>query len=235
MITTLFFDLDGTLLPMDLSGFTHSYISSISRYMTQYGFDPKTFGKSLMTGVAMMGASSEKTNEELFWDYFSSLYGDQVKQYLPTLEHFYANEFNACQDSCPANPKIPALIEKAKALGYRIVLATNPIFPKVAVEQRIRWAGLDWEDFEYVSTYENSRFIKPDPRYFQEIADELNIPCEEILMVGNDLSEDVGAMKAGMSLYVLTDCLIENDAHAVDEFDHGSVDDLSAFLETLNA
>jgi len=32
-------------------------------------------------------------------------------------------------------------------MGFRVALATNPIFPAIATEKRIRWAGLTPEDF----------------------------------------------------------------------------------------
>ncbi len=234
MITTLFFDLDGTLLPMDLSRFTHDYVSSISRYMTQFGFDPKVFGKAIFEGVNRMCTSSKETNEKLFWDYLASYYGHGIYEYIPAVDQYYRTDFKSCQAACPADPRIPVLIEKAKDLGFRLALATNPIFPRIAVEERVRWSGLNPEDFEYLSTYENSCYTKPDPHYFQEIADRMGVHYDEVLMVGNDLREDAGARDAGMSVYYLTDWLVENQAHDLEEFTHGTVEDFSRYLETIN-
>lgn len=49
------------------------------------------------------------------------------------------------------------------------MLATNPIFPKVATESRIRWAGLQPEDFELYTTYEKTCHCKPNPAYYTDI------------------------------------------------------------------
>ena len=71
------------------------------------------------------------------------------------------------------------------------ILATNPLFPAVATESRIRWAGLVPEDFLLYTTYENSRHCKPNPDYYWDIMNNLGAKPEECIMVGNDFDEDI--------------------------------------------
>lgn len=234
MITTLFFDLDGTLLPMDLEGFTKAYLKSMAKTMAPYGFDPQILAGNIMKSIGVMGSHDPaQTNEKAFWDFFSSVYGEKVLESEPVFETYYRTAFSSCQAACPADPHIPALIESAKKLGFRIILATNPIFPRIAVENRIRWAGLKPDDFEWITSYENSSFTKPDPRYFLQTAEKAGVKPENVLMIGNDLREDYGAVQAGMKLYILTGCLIPAEGRSVDEFPHGTVSDLKAYLKKL--
>ena len=61
------------------------------------------------------------------------------------------------------------MARKLSKEGYNLILATNPIFPRIATLNRIKWAGLDPDDFIYISTYENSHYSKPNIKYYEEI------------------------------------------------------------------
>lgn len=65
---------------------------------------------------------------------------------------------------------------------------------------RIRWAGLEWEDFELVTTYENSRYCKPNPVYYRQTLEILGESSENCIMVGNDVQEDMMARELGMQV-----------------------------------
>ena len=109
-------------------------------------------------------------------------------------------------------------------------MATNPIFPAVATESRIRWAGLTPADFELYTTYENIGFCKPNPAYYLEIANRLNVVPEECLMVGNDVTEDMVARSVGMHGFLLTDCLINKERKDINQFRRGSFEQLMRCL-----
>lgn len=113
-------------------------------------------------------------------------------------------------------------VHTAKEKGLRVALATNPIFPAVATETRIRWAGLEPEDLELYTTYENIGYCKPNPDYYREIAKRLGVQPWECLMVGNDVTEDMVAEKAGMQVFLLTDCLINKERKDISLYPRGS-------------
>lgn len=235
MINTLFFDLDGTLLPMDIEKFTKAYLKTITRALALYGYEPKALSHNIMKSTQVMANHDPNlTNEEVFWDFFASIYGEEIRQQIPIFEKYYENDFSLCQEACPKNPEISSLIAFAKNLGFRVVLATNPIFPRIAVEKRIEWAGLKVEDFEEISSYENSHFSKPNPDYFLEIAKRIGVKPEEVLMIGNDMKEDYAAKKAGMKVFILTDCLINDENQSLSTIDYGDVADLKSYLEKIS-
>ena len=118
-----------------------------------------------------------------------------------------------------------------KAEGIRVALATNPIFPAVATESRIRWAGLSPEDFELYTTYENIGYCKPNLDYYREILRRLNLTAEDCMMVGNDVCEDMVAAQLGMEAFLLTDCVINPEGVPVELWPHGGFATLQDYLK----
>ena len=118
-------------------------------------------------------------------------------------------------------------------MGYRVALATNPLFPAIATQTRARWAGLNPEDFALITTYEASRHCKPNPAYYQDVLDALGATAKECVMVGNDVGEDMVAAKLGMQVFLLTDCLINKAGADIDQYPHGSFPELMGFIRGL--
>ena len=117
-------------------------------------------------------------------------------------------------------------------MGLRTVLATNPVFPPIATHSRIKWAGLDKSDFEYITTYENSSYSKPDPGYYSQILENLGLKAKECLMVGNDVTEDMAAEKLGMKVCLLTPCLINKENKNISAYKNGGFEELAEYIKT---
>ena len=123
-----------------------------------------------------------------------------------------------------------------KQKGIRVILATNPLFPRIATQKRIRWAGLEPEDFEFYTTFEDIGYCKPNPDYYREVLRRADLDAADCLMVGNDVAEDMMAgAKAGLRGFLLTDCLINTPGADVDAYPHGSFEELGAYIEGLLA
>ena len=233
-ITTVLFDLDGTLLPMDNDEFTKVYFKLLAAKMAPYGYESKELVDAIWAGTAsMVKNDGSKTNEEAFWNTFSKIYGEQSLSHIPIFEEFYKNEFQRAKAICGDNPKAAGAVRKIKELGFRLGLATNPIFPAIATQSRIRWTGLEPSDFEIYTTYENIGFSKPNPSYYLEVAKILGVKPEECLMVGNDVTEDMVAETIGMKVFLLTDCLINREDKDISEYNHANFDDLISYIEKI--
>lgn len=233
-ITMILFDLDGTLLPMDQDRFTEAYFKMLTKKLLPHGYEPKKLIDSIWVGTAaMVRNTGQQTNEEAFWKKFTELNGDQVLADKPLFEEFYHKDFQQVKDFCGYNPKAAQMVAALKQRGFRLALATNPIFPAVATESRIGWAGLAPEDFEWYTTYENSSYCKPNPDYYRALLEKLKVQPEECLMVGNDASEDAAALKVGMSFFLLTDCLINKENKDISEYPQGDFDKLLEFVNEL--
>jgi len=233
-VKTVLFDLDGTLLPMDQDEFIKAYMSRLAKYMIPYGYDPDLLVKGLWMGTsAMVKNDGTKTNEKLFFEVFSSLVNKDASKDIPVFETFYNTDFQNVKDVCGFNENSAKIIKSLRERGLRVCLATNPLFPSAATYSRVRWAGLKIEDFDLITTYENSSYSKPNPDYYREILKKLDCDARECAMVGNDVGEDMIAETLGMKVFLLTDCLINKTDRSVDEFAHGGFDELSNWLDSL--
>lgn len=233
MLKAILFDLDGTLLPMDQDVFAVQYFKGLTTKMAPLGYMPKELANAIGAGtVAMVKNDGSRSNEDAFWDCFCQIYGEKARKDIPVFEDFYRNEFQSVQSSCGRNEKAAQVIQLVKSRGWMPVLATNPIFPAIATESRIRWAGLNPEDFALYTTYENSSYAKPNPAYYQEILQKLNLKPEECVMVGNDAVEDTAAEKLGIPVFLLTECLINKDGRDTSGYPQGDFDALLAYLHS---
>jgi FMN phosphatase YigB (HAD superfamily) len=121
-----------------------------------------------------------------------------------------------------------------QAKGIRVILATNPLFPRIATQKRIRWAGLTPEDFELYTTYEDIGTCKHYPDYYREVLARTGLDASDCVMVGNDVGEDMMAgAQAGLRGFLLTDCLINTPNADVNDYPHGSFKELKAYLTQL--
>ena len=236
MIKAVLFDLDGTLLPMDQDEFVNGYFAFLCQKMAPYGYEAKKLVQSIWGGTAAMVKNDGScTNEEAFWRYFLSVYGEEARRHIPLFEEFYAVDFQRAKDFCGYTPRAAETVRLVKRLGRRVILATNPLFPDTATRSRIGWAGLAPEDFELYTTYENSRTCKPNPDYYREILQKSGLRPEDCLMVGNDAGEDMVAETVGMKVFLLTDCLINKNGGDISCWPHGGFDELTDFLREILA
>ena len=235
MIKVVLFDLDGTLLPMDQEVFVNEYFGRIAKKLAAHGYEPELLIKNIWAGTkAMILNDGTMLNEERFWQVFSSAYEKDVRADIPLFDEFYRDGFDAVKGVCGYTPKADEAVKAIKAMGMRVALATNPIFPAVATECRMRWAGLDADDFELYTTYENSSFCKPNPDYYRDIVRKLGIESEECLMVGNDVRDDMIAETLGMKVFLLTDCLINVKNVDLSRYPQGGFDELIEFVKGIN-
>ena len=235
MIKVILFDLDGTLLPMDQEVFVKAYFGGIAKHLVTYGYEPKQITATIWEGTKVMILNNgEQTNEQAFWGKFREVYGEKADTDKPYFDEFYQQSFDNVKLSCGYNSKAKEVIAKIKEKGFRVALATNPIFPAVATQKRIAWAGLSHNDFELYTTYENCRFCKPSVEYYVDIINELGVKAEECLMVGNDVTDDMVVTKLGMKCFLLTDNLINKNGVDISVYPNGNFDDLLNYIERRN-
>lgn len=233
-IKTVLFDLDGTLLPMDQDTFVGAYFRLLAKRLAPLGYEPKALIDGIWVGTrAMVANDGRHSNEEAFWQDFCSRFGEKARADEPTFAAFYREDFQQVQEVCGFRKESKEIITLLQEKGLQIILATNPIFPAIATESRIRWAGLKTTDFAYYTTYENSRFCKPNLDYYRDILDKFQLNPEECLMVGNDVGEDMITRHLGMEVFLLTDCLINKNDEDVNQFPHGGFPELLQRLQEL--
>ena len=233
-IKTVLFDLDGTLLSLTLESFVNAYFSRLAKRLIPYGYDSERLIKAIWEGTGLMVKNDgRRTNEEVFWDYFVSVFGEASREHEPIFDDFYRTDFENVKSVCAKNEQAYEVVRILKEKGKRIALATNPIFPAVATQARVRWAGLEASDFELITTYENSHYCKPNPKYYTEILEKLGVNAEECLMVGNDVGEDMIAQKLGISVFLLTKDLINKNDVDISVYPNGDFEVLIEFINKI--
>jgi len=230
VLKAILFDLDGTLLPLDLEVFVHKYFESLGPFFA-HKVEPKRFLKELMSATeAMIKNTGTLTNEEVFMGKFLPAVERGKEEMYPMFEEFYSNKFPQLKEYAGHSALAEKIVGQAVVKGYKVVLATNPIFPEMATRHRMEWAGVDQIDWELVTTYENSRFSKPNPLYFSEVCSKLDVLPQECLMVGNDVQEDLVAGTIEMQTYLVTDCLIDRGTSNYQPDYRGSLQELYEFI-----
>ncbi|MCH5165436.1 MAG: HAD family hydrolase [Clostridiales bacterium] len=229
---TVLFDLDGTLLPMDQNVFMKAYFGGITKKLSPRGYEPKQLVDGIWRGTAaMVKNDGTKTNEQVFWAAFSRIFGEKAYSDIPYFDEFYKTDFNLIKNACGFDRKAGETIKNLKSKGYKIIVATNPFFPMIAQQSRLQWAGIDLRDVDYITSYENSRYCKPNILYYSEIMNVFGLDPRNCVMVGNDVTEDMIAEKLGMRVFLMTRCLINKSNVNIDNYAHGGFDELSAFID----
>lgn len=234
-IKYIFFDMDGTLLPMDAEVFARTYFKLLTKKMLPHGYEPETIINGINAGItAMQTNDGTRRNQEIFWEHFAEVAGERVYADRALFDEFYAVDFQRISSSCGYTPEAKRTVELCKELGYRVVVATEPIFPLSAMESRLRWAGIDPSEVDYITSYETSGYCKPDLGFYCELLMRFGITAEDCVMVGNDVGEDLPAEELGMKVFLLTDCLINKKNADINQWEHGGYAALQSWIRELN-
>ncbi len=203
MTLTLLLDLDDTLLDTNMDAFVPAYFQSLARHL-EGRVQPEAMLAALMSGTQRMLASQDPahTLQEVFEAEFYPKLRISKEQLAGAIEDFYDNVFPALGRLTQRREGAAELVNWAFSKGYRVAVATDPLFPRKATYQRIRWAGLDPDRFDLISSFETFHFSKSHPAYFAEVLGRLGWAEGPVLMVGNDVQRDLlPAQKLGLSTY----------------------------------
>ena len=203
MSLTLLLDLDDTLLDTNLEAFVPVYFQALSQHLARYT-EPNTMLRALISGVSLMNESEDSTRtlQDIFdSDFYPSL-GAPREEIADHLEEFYDDVFPELAQYTRPKPEAVPFVEWALSRGYRIAIATDPLFPRKGTYQRLRWAGFDPDNFELVSSYEHFHFTKTHPAYYAEVLGRMGWPEGPVLMVGNDIDRDlIPAQRLGLQTF----------------------------------
>ncbi|NLM37772.1 MAG: HAD family hydrolase [Firmicutes bacterium] len=209
MIKHLLFDLDGTLLPIDLDFFFRDYLSALSARFTAT-IAPPVFQEKLLASTMAMVRNNDPalTNEEVFWQDFPARIGLSRAFLEPIFRDFYTHEYRALGDHLPPAGPVRTILTSALAQGFSITIATNPVFPGHAIMERLSWINCHDLPYRLVTSMEKMHFCKPNPNYYREVLALLEAQAVECMMIGNDEEEDMVAACLGMKTCLVTDRLI---------------------------
>lgn len=232
-MNTILFDLDGTLLPLDMDSFMRIYFNEMGKTFSDL-IDGKELVHHIWASTDVMIQNKDyKTNEEVFMEDFKNRISGDIEVFIERFDKFYDSGFLKTKEAVKSAPLMRKSVELLKKKGYKVAVATNPLFPLKAIHHRINWAGFHPSDFSYVSCYENNHYCKPQVEYYQEILDSISAKPEECLMVGNDVQEDLIAGKLGIKTYLIKDYILHRTDEKINSDYIGNYEDFYKFVETL--
>lgn len=232
MIDTVLFDLDGTLLGMDYKEFEDRYFYLIGAKFQKY-CSPKELYNNIWEATIYMIKNSDgvRLNKDLFFEKFNQLIREEYRDlFITGFDEFYEKEFDMAKDVTYRMENMVKAVNMLKSKGYDVIIATNPLFPKIAIDKRIQWAGFNLDEFSYVTNFEVCKFCKPNPKFYEDILKLNNKKPENCLMVGNDMLEDMIAKALGITTYLVTDCILERECPYAPDY----TSDSAGFLEFVN-
>lgn len=234
-MNTVLFDLDGTVLPLDMERFMKIYFDEMAVAFEDI-IEKDQLVNNIWTATGAMVKNTEKRkNEEVFMETFKKLISGDLEVYMERFNEFYDKGFLRTKEAITENEYMRKSIALLKEKGYQLVIATNPLFPMRAIEHRISWAGFDVTDFSYVTSYENNHYCKPQLKYYEEVLSDINKEAKECMMVGNNALEDMIAGKLGMETYLIKDHLINDSDEEIACTYQGFYKDFYDFVGKLPA
>ena len=237
----IFFDMDGTLLPLEVRDFLGPYYELLQAASVRAGFDAVRMRDAVNQGIFVMYEHPEgETNESAFWRVFYDTYFEgrapsakEQERMTAFMQDFYLHDFAQAGQAAVPNPAAARATEALARKGYPLYLTTMPMFPHSAIEWRMKWAACDIGLFSRVTTFDNSTAVKPSLVYYWENLALAGVPAERILMVGNNTEDDMAARLVGMDVYLVTDYLINPNDFDVNSVKHGSLEEFAAWAEGL--
>ncbi len=239
MSPILLLDLDDTLLQNNVDDFLPHYLGAFSKKASAY-LEPTRFVELLLAGTRAMVENRQPdcTLKESFDATFFTLTGVDVSSFQSLADQFYAEVFPTLRSLTKPIPQAVQLVKDAKEKGYRLVVATNPLFPRTAILQRLTWADLpaDQYPFEIITSYETFHFTKPDPAYYAEIMARIGWPADPAIVVGDDLERDIYAgRQLGLPAYWIGQPGEVKDNGRETPSHVGKIDELIPWLEQAPA
>ena len=234
MIKTVLFDLDDTLLDNAMETFLPRYLEALTPRMAHL-IPPGRFMEQLLSSTRAMAGNTDptRTNRQVFTEDFFPKVGHPLEVLMPVFDDFYAHDFGRLRIYTRAKPEARAIMKEVFAQGYTVVIATNPVFPLTAIEQRLEWAGVRDFDYALITSYENMHASKPHLAYYREILGKIGCRADECLMVGNSFEEDIApATKLGIRAFWVVEAKPDTTNPTLQAVRQGSLADFGRLIES---
>lgn len=231
MIKAVLLDLDNTLLKNPDLAFATAYLQALDNFLRQkyrlvgagtafrtalhHSLRDNRFDQAIHTRLLTQLNNSEQCPQS-GWD--------------KALQSFYEEEYPQLLGFGSPISEARTILSRLQEMGLAQVIATNPLYPEIAVHERLHWAGLSDHQFALVTHSGNMHFSKPNSAYFAEILARVGVEPDEALMVGDSLEKDIlPAQRIGLhTAWIIQDGEDSRSAEA------DWVGTLAAFCDLLN-
>lgn len=234
MTFSLLLDLDDTLLDSNIDALIPVYFQKLAAHMSKRVPSDK-FIRELARGTQIMYVStrSDRTLEQVFSENFYPALNFPQADLAAEIDQFYDDVFPTLAPLTKPRPEAISLVEWAFSQGWKVAIATDPLFPRKAILHRLRWAGLPPEKYPFtlISDFQTFHFAKASVAYFPEFLAKMGWTDGPLLMVGDSLERDVvPARKAGVPVFWLA----SDGLQPPEGVPSGTLADLRQYLEATD-
>lgn len=205
MLKAILFDLDNTLIAFNEDSFFQHYFMGLYPYFKNDLTFEDFSQRMLFSTGRMIGNDGTETNLDVFIRWFSTDLDISRDDLWQRFDLYYSTHFNDLQKYVTPIEGVTRLFRRLLQMKLKLVIATNPMFPKYVQQYRVDWSGLGNVKFDLITSVENSYYCKPNLKYYESICDEIQVAPQDCLMVGNDPVNDLAPGKLGMKTYLITD------------------------------
>lgn len=209
MLKAVLFDMDETLLDINLGAFCALWAKDVSGLVADIG-RKNPLATLLRLGSAFYAlnrndraGTDNRTNREFFdaevlrtcdVDLSDPVIFDALAYYEQEILPKKGFKVSGAAPRAGAHEAIEACAER----GLKVALLTNPSFTEAGIRCRMGWAKIADAPFELVTTMDNCTRVKPSPVYYLESLEKLGLEPHEALMVGNDPKRDFPTPDCGL-------------------------------------
>lgn len=230
------FDLDGTLLNFDPDAFVRTYLGTAAKFFIDIIPDSETFYSELLKSTNVMENNDNDENTTLidFLEDFCPKFDIDCEEIQERFLQFYHTEFKVIKPLITEMSGAQKLLYDLRKYfpEKKLILATNPVFPFIAIKKRMEWGGVPEDVFELITHAENTNYCKNNKKYWLDIAKRTSINPKSSIMIGNDGYRDMVAKKYGYTTF-LVDTAFENEENMTSDIlpdFRGSLQDLYSLI-----
>ncbi len=204
MIKAILIDLDDTLIANPDKPFARGFMATAVPFFSKaLGIDPAEAPGALIQMIQQLTSRRwpSRSNTEVAVEALLP-YTPCPRSFVENaLRAYYSEAFQALSSLVTPVTGAAEALAAAVASGLRVVIATNPIYPRDAITTRMQWGGLPVpQELAFITDADTMHFAKPDPAYYIEIVARLGIEPDEALMIGdNPLNDVAAAREAGLA------------------------------------
>ncbi len=196
MIKVALLDLDNTLIQNDDISFARAFLEKLEAFgQAHLGKNGLSAGfRAGLKRLQIARPPDETISGAIIFGISNNcdIPAEVVEQGLRT---FYTELYPALSIYCTPQQGAEELIHLLKEQGYRIAIATNPIYPLSAVQMRLRAGNLPIH-YDFITHADNMHYAKPNPAYYAELIARLGVEPDEAVMIGDRLDNDIQAAQA---------------------------------------
>ena len=133
-LKALLLDLDDTLIDNSMDTFIPAYFRALEAFVAGV-VEPGRFIEELLKATRAMDGNdgAGPSNEEVFAAAFYPALGVPRDEMEPLLARFYSEAFPRLEPLTGQRPAATKIVEWAKGRGLQVVIATNPLFPRLSL------------------------------------------------------------------------------------------------------